>query len=103
MKSKFAKRLLWIALTLFLLIAGLALPLPGPIDGCYTLSDITTEGHNFLHFSGGNVTWVLEYGTNRPFGTYSYRENVGWIWLDTKTKREVIVKPHLLWVEFVPT
>jgi len=73
---------------------------PGPIEGCYTFSDLTTEGHNFLHFSKGQATWVLEYGATQYLGPYYYKSNVGWIWHDPKTGRDVCVKPHLFWIKF---
>jgi hypothetical protein len=85
-------------------LALLLLPiLPGPIAGCYTFSDFTTAGHNFLLFSGGKVTLVLEYATNRPQGTYRYERGVGWVWTDPRTARRIVVKPKLFWVRFEQT
>lgn len=72
----------------------------GPVDGCYTFSDFTTAGHNFLHFSNGQVHVVFEHAPPQPLGTYEYVEGLGWIWTFTKTGRQVRVKAFRLWIRF---
>lgn len=36
--------------------------IPGPIDGVYTISGVTTEGAYFLYLTGGKAYWVFEHG-----------------------------------------
>lgn len=75
---------------------------PGPIDGCYTYSDVSTAGHNFLFLSSGRVKRVFEYGTAEDFGPYRFQKGRGWIWSDPATHRLIYMEPHLLWVRFTP-
>lgn len=85
-----------IILALFLLF------MPVPIAGCYTFSDVTTAGHNFLHFEDGQVTYVREYATNRSFGSYSFVKGEGWIWIDSGTSRRILVRPGIFSIKFDP-
>ena len=92
----------WVALVLAAAVSAVILFAPGPIDGCYTFRDVVTSAHNFLYFSDGNVIFVREYSTNRHFGTYAYEKSRGWIWSDTGTGRQILVRPGILWIRFDP-
>jgi hypothetical protein len=75
----------------------------GPITGCFTLSDFTTEGHTFIYFSNGKSWWLNEFDNKvHPFGDYAFESGVGWVWTDGKNGRRVLVKPHLLYARFEP-
>jgi hypothetical protein len=85
------------------ILSGLVFSLlfwPTHIDGCYTFGDYSTAGHNFMYFAGGEVSLILENGPTQKLGRYSCRPGVGWVWVDLKTGREILVKPHLFWIRF---
>lgn len=75
--------------------------IPGPIEGVYTISGVTTEGVYFLYLKGGKAYWVFEHGVSPKLrGTYSYEQGVGWVLRRAKTGTKWLLEPKLFYLRY---
>jgi hypothetical protein len=74
---------------------------PGPINGIYTISNITTDGAYFLYLKDGKAYWVFEHSSSPKLrGTYNYEQGVGWVLRRAKTGTKWLLEPRLFYLRY---